>query len=112
MNDVKLVLGKGTKDRGAGGFYWHIYSGEERCGHVYINPGEKPSISIELNQKSRGKGIGRIAYRLAVEESNYPKVWAHMRKNNIASKKAAECAGFVVVENPEDRQLNMVWERK
>lgn len=111
--DIKLVLGKGSKGRGGdpGGQYWHIYSGEKRCGYVYINPGEKPSLSIELNKDSRGKGIGRVAYKMAAEQSHFNTIYLHMRKSNIASKKAAEYAGFKVIEDFEDKQLSMIWER-
>jgi hypothetical protein len=117
--DVTLVAGKGSSDRGGGpgGHYWHIQAGGKRAGYVFINIirdevfGEHPSIQIHINQSERGKQIGRIAYRLACEQSNYDKIYAHMRKSNIASRRAAEEAGFKVVEDERIPQLSMVWQR-
>lgn len=118
--DVRLEKGKGTKLRGSGpgGSYWHILVGEERVGRIYINIidqqpfGTHPSIQIFLNKDQRGRNIGRVAYRLACEASGCDKVFAHMRKSNIASKRAAEEAGFSVVEHDSVPQLAMVWVRK
>lgn len=119
-NTVRLVLGKGSPTRGggSGGHYWHIYAGDVRAGHVYINVIDEPpfgkhaSIQIHVNQKLRGRGIGRIAYRLACEQSAHDVVFAHMRKNNIASQRAAAAAGFEVVNNPGISQLVMKWTRQ
>jgi Acetyltransferase (GNAT) family len=118
--DVRLEKGKGTKLRGGGpkGSYWHIFIGEERAGHIYVNIidqhpfGTHPSIQIFLNKDQRGRHIGRVAYRLACEASGCNEVYAHMRKSNIASRKAAEEAGFSVVEDDSIPQLAMVWRRK
>lgn len=117
--DVQLVAGKGTDKHGGGegGQYWHIYVNEQRAGYIFINIisneflGEHPSIQIFLNQASRGKQIGRVAYRLACEKSNYDLIYAHMRKSNIASIRAAEEAGFVVVEKKGMPQYSMKWLR-
>jgi hypothetical protein len=35
-----------------------------------------------------------------------------MRKSNIASRRAAEEAGFEVIEDKRNPQLSMVWQRK
>ena len=118
-SDVTLVAGKGSSERGGGhgGHYWHIQVGEKRAGYVFINIikdeffGEHPSIQIHINQSERGKQIGRVAYRLASEQSNYDKIYAHMRKSNIASRRAAEEAGFKVVEDERIPQLLMLWQR-
>lgn len=115
--DLTLVRGRGSVDRGGGpgGHYWHIQVGEKRAGYVFINIirddflGEHPSIQIHINQDERGKQIGRVSYRLACEQSGYEKVYAHMRKANIASRRAAEEAGFQVVEDARIPQLSMVW---
>ncbi len=117
---VRLQGGQGTKGRGAGpgGSYWHIFAGDERVGHVYINVideppfGTHPSIQIFLNKNQRGRRIGRVAYRMACEASGYDEVVAHMRKSNLASRRAAEEAGFVVVEDQGIPQLAMVWRRQ
>ena len=114
---VKLIQSKGFKGRGggAGGYYWHIYQGGVRAGHVYINSiedevlGKHSSLSLEVNKTMQGKGIGTEAYRLASEQSNLPKLYIHIRKTNIASRKAAEKAGFKAIETPHNRQLTMLW---
>lgn len=73
--------------------------------------GEHPSVQIHLNKSERGKQIGRVAYRMACEQSGYDKVYAHMHKSNHASRKEAEEAGFVA---PDDKrtQLTMLWQHK
>lgn len=119
FSKIRLVQGKGSKGKGGdlGGFYWHIYISDTRAGFVFINwidesPfGEHASIQIKINTKLQNLGIGRVAYRLACEESNYDRVFAHMRKSNVASKLSAEAAGFQVIENSEIPQLAMVWNR-
>src|SRR5262245_18745601 len=94
---VRLGSGKGSAGRGSGpgGHYWHIYLGETRVGYVYINVldetpfGKHASIQIHINQTHRGRGIGRVAYRLACEQGGYDEVVATMRKSNVASQRAA-----------------------
>ncbi len=117
---IRLVAGKGGPDRGGGpgGHYWHIYAGDTRAGHVYINVieeapfGKHASIQIQVNKTLHGRGIGKVAYRMACEQSGHDVVFAHMRKNNIASQKAAAAAGFVVVNDPAITQLAMRWTRQ
>lgn len=117
---VKLQTGKGSPGRGGdpGGQFWHIYDGDRRAGSVWINQapdddlGTHASLSIELNEASRGKGIGQQAYRLAAEASCQDEIWLHMRRSNIASRKAAEYAGFTVINMPHRRQLIMRWQRQ
>lgn len=118
--DVEIVATKGTpgKGGGPGGHSWVIMAGGERAGVIYINLIEEPpvgkhaSIQIFLNQKSQGRGVGRVAYRLASEAGQYDEVYAHMRKANVASRRAAEEAGYVDVSPPGFTQLIMKWERK
>ncbi|HEV2891155.1 MAG TPA: GNAT family N-acetyltransferase [Frankiaceae bacterium] len=117
---VRLEEGHGTRTHGGGpgGAFWHIYQGRTRAGSVWINRidhpsiGEHHSLSIELNRTSRGRGVGREAYRLAAEASGHDELWLHMRKSNIASRRAAEHAGFAVVDVPGERQLVMRWRRR
>lgn len=116
---VVLVRGKGTKDRGGGpgGEYWRVDVDGHRAGVVFINLIDEPplgrhaSIQIFLNEKSQGRRIGRTAYRKACEASQHPVIYAHMRKSNTASRRAAEEAGFAAAETPGDAQLTMVWRR-
>lgn len=114
---IKLIRVKGTRGRGGdkGGESWRIEVDGEKAGVVFINLidelpiGEHASIQIFLNKKSQGKQIGRIAYRLAAEDSKYDTIYAHMRKSNIASQRAAEKAGFTkIIFSP---QLVMVRHR-
>lgn len=117
--EVELVSTKGTpgKGGGPGGHSWVIRAAGERAGVIYINMIDEPpvgkhaSIQIFLNKRSQGRGIGRIAYRLASEASQYDDVYAHMRKINVASRRAAEEAGFVDAGLPTS-QLIMKWTRK
>jgi RimJ/RimL family protein N-acetyltransferase len=116
---VHLERGTGSKGRGGdrGGSYWHVMADGTRVGYVYVNVidqpplGEHASIKIQLNKTDHGRGIGTIAYGLAVEDSGHDTVYAEMRKSNLASRRAAEKAGFQVVEDPERTQLLMVWRR-
>lgn len=129
-NHVALVAGKGTPERGGGigGHYWHIEADGKRAGNVFINMldhpyyGLHPSIQIHINQAQRGRQIGRVAYRLACENSGYDTVYAHMRKSNTASRRAAEEAGFTAIDDETLRraaaetnspvQLSMIWKRR
>ena len=116
---VRLVAGRGSAGRGggSGGHYWHIYVGDARAGHVYINVidgkpfGEHASVQIQVNKAMHGRGVGRAAYRLACESGGHDVVVAHMRKGNLASQKAAAAAGFTVVDDPTITQLAMRWVR-
>ena len=119
-SQVYLIKGKGGPNRGSGsgGQYWHIYAGANRVGYVFINIiqdkelGPHPSLQIHINQSQRGRHIGRVAYQLACEKSGYETVYAHMRKSNIASRKAAEEAGFEALDYPGMKQLSLKWQRQ
>jgi len=101
--DVILVAIPGTpgKGNGPGGEKWRIEVGGVRAGEVYINVIDEPplghhaSIQIYLNIKSQGRGIGRVAYLKACQRSQHHTIYAHMRKSNVASRRAAEAAGFI-----------------
>jgi len=117
---VTLQRGKGGRDTGGdvGGFFWKVYNNDILAGKVFINyideepVGEHASIQIFLNKQSQGKHIGRFAYAKACEEGSYDEVYAHMRKGNIASRKAAEAAGFKAVSMAGISQLLLKWTRK
>lgn len=116
---IHLVQGRGSKKKGGGvgEHYWHIYVDEMRVGSIFINLieekplGKHASIHIKINNNFQNRGVGRVAYQLACNASSYDEVFAHMRKSNTASKKAAKVAGFEVLENSEVSQLIMVWKR-
>lgn len=116
---VKLVRTTGTKTRGGGkgGEAWIIKVGEERAGTVFINlieddqRGKHASLQIFLNRTNQGRQIGRVAYQTACLASQYDEIYAHMRKSNTASKKAALYAEFTDVSTSRDTQLVMRWSR-
>lgn len=115
-DDIQLVPGKGSAKEVM--FYWHIFTEEQRRGYVSIiesefeGIGSGPSIQIFINKKDQGKHIGSCAYEAACLASGLPEVYAHMRKSNIASKKAAMNAGFVIDKRYTGAQLLMVWLRR
>lgn len=110
---------KGTPGRGGGpgGRAWRIVVEGKKAGVVFINFIDEPpigphaSIQIYLNAPSQGRNIGRVAYRMACEASPYSSVYAHMRKSNVASWRAAEEAGFVDATPAEAIQKVMIWRR-
>lgn len=116
---VTLVRTKGTAKRGGGhgGEAWRIEANGVRAGVVFINIIDEPpigrhaSIQIYLNAASQGRKIGREGYRRACEASAYSVIYAHMRKSNVASRRAAEVAGFVDATPPNHAQLIMVRRR-
>lgn len=114
--DIQLVSGKGSGKEVL--FYWHIFTEKQRRGYVSIiesefeGIGSGPSIQIFINKKDQGKHIGSCAYEAACITSGLPEIFAHMRKSNIASKKAAMNAGFVIDKRYTGAQLLMVWLRR
>lgn len=116
---MTLVRTKGgTKTGGGpGGEAWRVTVGGKSAGRVFINRIDEPpfgphaSIQIFLNVDSQGRGIGRLGYRRACEASAYDTIYAHMRKSNIASARAAEEAGFVDATPAGANQKVMVWHR-
>ncbi|MBX9576412.1 MAG: hypothetical protein K2X07_12325 [Caulobacteraceae bacterium] len=119
-SDVRLSRGKGGAETGGGpgGEAWSVFLKNSRAGRVYINWINEPpigphaSIQIYLNRQSQGLGIGRIAYRLASEESQYDMIYAHMRKSNEASRRAAAAAGYEDVTPIDHSQCLMRWVRQ
>lgn len=115
--DVRLEAGNGGTGHGVGpgGLFWHVFAEGTRAGSVWLNEergGDGParaSLTMQLNQASRGRGIGRVAYALAARASGRTEVWLHMRRSNHPSRRAAEHAGFSTVEALDDAQLVMVW---
>lgn len=117
--EVLLVPVAGTigKGKGAGGEKWRIEVGGIRAGEVYINVIAEPpvgphaSIQIYLNIKSQGRGIGRVGYAKACQLSKHEAVYAHMRRSNTASRRAAEAAGFIDATPAGFTQLILRWRR-
>lgn len=96
---------------------WVIYAKGNRVGKVEIMEktskriGTYASISVFINKPEQGKGIGKVAYRLACEQSKHDTIYAHMSKSNVASRKAAEAAGFVDVTPSGERQLILKYQK-
>jgi GNAT superfamily N-acetyltransferase len=119
LSDVKLLRTNGTPGRGGGpdGEAWRIEAQGERAGVIFVNIIEEPpfgkhaSIQIFLSRPYQGRGIGRVAYRQAAEASMHNVIYAHMRKSNIASRRAAEAAGFFDVTPSGHSQLIMMRRR-
>lgn len=115
IEDVRLRAGKGSEKDTL--FYWHIYAEGKRRGYVSIinsnfpGIGSAPSIQVFINKKDQGKHIGSCAYSLACSTSGLPKIYAHMRKSNLPSKKAATNAGFKEDPSYSGSQLLMVWQQ-
>jgi hypothetical protein len=117
-DQVRLERGNGSTGRGGGpgGGYWHIYVGDTRAGNIFINVieavplGTHASIQIHVNQSWQGRGVGRVAYRLAAQASDHDTVYAHIGKSNFASRTAAEHAGYTI-RDASGRELIMVWRR-
>jgi len=118
-SEVYLVSVAGTpgKGQGLGGEKWRIEVGGVRAGEVYINVIDEPpighhaSLQIYLNIKSQGRGIGRVGYAKACQLSAHEIIYAHMRRSNIASRRAAEAAGFVDATPSGFKQLILRWVR-
>ena len=117
--DVEFVRGKisRSKKEQADNDFWNIFFRKERAGRVWIDLidfpllGRQAFIQIFLNKKSQGKHIGRIAYGRACALSHYDVIYASMRKNNIASYRSAQAAGFREVKNTAFKQRLMKWSR-
>jgi RimJ/RimL family protein N-acetyltransferase len=111
--DVELVVRPGRKAKGDGpeGEYWEVQVAGKRAGEVFVNVIDEPplgrhaSLQIFLNKPDQGRGVGRIAYRKAAEASQHRTIHLHMRKANVASRIAAEAAGFADVSPPGFTQL-------
>lgn len=116
-DQITLVRTAGTKTRGGGkgGEAWVIQVEDKRAGTVFINViedgqrGKHASVQIFLNRTNQGRQIGRVAYQAACLASQYDEIYAHMRKSNTASKKAALYAGFEDATTNGDSQLVMRW---
>ena len=118
-HEIELKKGKGSANTGGakGGYFWHIFAQGNRTGKVFINLineepiGIHPSIQLYLNKKYQGRHIGRHAYHQACTQSHYDQVYAHIRKSNIPSIRAAEKAGFTLYGYNRSRQPILRWVR-
>jgi hypothetical protein len=111
--EVELLVKPGRKGKGDGpdGEYWEVQVSGKRAGEVFVNVIDEPpvgrhaSLQIFLNKDQQGRGVGRVAYRKAAEASRHDVIHLHMRKANVASRLAAEAAGFKDVSPPTITQL-------
>lgn len=97
---------------------WHVNYEGKRAGKVTIQynendrKAEKGSIYVHLNKASRGRGIGTIAFRRASEMSGSDEVTATIAKKNIASRIAAERAGFAEAGRAASGELVLKWRKR
>ena len=115
-DEIEFIQGGTRSIENGRRLYWHIYHGGNRAGSVSIDFSEEgtardASINVQLNQRSRGRGIGTVAFRRACELSGLKEIVASIRKGNIGSRIAAERAGFIPLENQPSGELLMVWRR-
>lgn len=91
---------------------WKIYYKDSLAGKVSIKKSDKPTLDIHVSKKYRSRGIGSKAIALALKNSDLDKVYAHIRKSNVASIKAARSAGFKESKDAKSRQIIMEWSKK
>lgn len=117
---LEFVRTPGSRERGGGpgGEAWIISAEGKRAGIAYINlvedavRGRHASFHVFLNRPSQGRQVGRASYKYCCLNSQYDVIYAHMRKSNLASRKAAEHAGFEEATVVGDTQLVLVWHRE
>ena len=93
---------------------WFVQCEGQRAGRVTVVRQEHPTrlqgkIDVQLNQHSRGRGIGTVAFRRASELSGCDEVFAIIAKSNTASWLAATRAGFVRIADDSSGELCLVW---
>jgi hypothetical protein len=114
---MRLVSGSMRGRRKEVDRYWHVQVDEEKVGRAYIDLGDigdgmlRHTITVLINQKWRGRGIGRFAFGAACRLSGYARVYGIARKSNVASVQAMAAAEFHRVEEFEGAELLYVWER-
>ena len=94
---------------------WHVFHEGKRAGRVAIVCHEKaglppgPTIDVQLNKNSQGRGLGTVVFRRAAELSKRPKILAVIARKNIASRLAAERAGYSQITDGANKDLVLVW---
>lgn len=112
-DEVVLTSRKGSPGRGGGrgGEAWRVDVAGRRAGVAFINLIDEPplglhaSVQVHLNLAHQGRGIGRIVFAKAFDSSRYDTVYAHVRKSNVASRRALEYAGFVDATPDSHQQI-------
>ncbi len=87
-----------------------VISQGQRIGSIRSDAhGEEVELSWMLNPAFRGQGLGKAMLKNFCESVSYPAVSAVIKKDNRASEKIAEAAGFVkIIENEE----YSIWQRR
>ncbi|MDP1394452.1 GNAT family protein [Lysinibacillus capsici] len=106
LNDLRVIQYKLDVNLKA---YKLIYK-EKSAGKVIVKYENIEDISgwfigIELNQKSRNKGIGKFAIIKILYKNIGLKIYANVRKNNIPSRKILEAVGFEIFSETKSGQL-------
>ncbi|MBN22703.1 MAG: hypothetical protein CL678_15570 [Bdellovibrionaceae bacterium] len=116
---VTLEAREPSGDRGEGekGKFWSILCEGVEVGFIWTNLvhgkvlGDHYRLMISLRPECRSKGVGRVAYALAAEDSGLDTLYIHTRMARQDVKAAAEHAGFVEdTESPLNHRV-MVWHR-
>jgi UDP-2,4-diacetamido-2,4,6-trideoxy-beta-L-altropyranose hydrolase len=93
-------------------FLFLVTDGETPLGHVRFSiQSETAEISVNLNPAIRGRRFGARVIRAGVTKFRFvgprgvTEIHARIRRENTASRKAFDTAGFVFRENDDDRVL-------
>ena len=96
---------------------WKIKLDGEPCGSIKFEPkvdktfGKHVTFYFKVPKPKRGRHVGRFALAKAIDASKYNLFVGHLRKSNIASKKALSSVGFKEFKNPKGNQLCMVFRK-
>jgi RimJ/RimL family protein N-acetyltransferase len=113
---IVLVDGsKSTKQKLKASHFWNIFCDGARAGKAYITVGGKnsgtPFVTVMINKKSRGRGIGTAAFESACSHSGLNKIFAEVRRGNKASQRALRKAGFVEFGRNASGEDILMWEK-
>jgi RimJ/RimL family protein N-acetyltransferase len=85
------------------GVYHTIFCDGEKAGIVGFIPAKFPAhagfVQIILAPEFRGKGIVLLAEDLLVKKYKLKILWATIKKDNIASRRAHEKTGFTILDD-------------
>jgi|GEM_PF-5910748 len=94
---------------------WRIYRSGARCGFIKFTIITErvfknyATIEFLIPKPMRGRHIGRIALKKAIDRSIHKKFHARVRKTNIPSFKALTAVGFRV--HSDKRQYEMIYKK-
>lgn len=94
---------------------WIVEDGDVAVGQVRADrEGGEAILSIALNAKARGRGLGteaiRVASQLVAGQLSVMKVRAKIKRDNLQSMYAFEAAGYKLDNNSATDCVEMLWE--